>query len=264
MTKAFDPKAYLAQKAAEVPQAPAFDPQAYLAEKAQAAAPQVGGVETFFDNVNDATPGMRTASNVLAALGLSAFGPKAGARLTPQAAAELGMPQEQPRPGLVDNYRTIRDTHAARTEAGNQQNEGAALGGKLVGTALSLGAPLPKVSVGTGAAGRIASNALTGGAYGAANAVLNGKADLTRGEVGQLAKDVVGVNALRKAGKDWSEGKKLAAVLDVMGAGATGGLVTGGTLGGVVEGARAVGVGELLKKVATSQNQVLVQKGAAT
>lgn len=238
--KGFDPDAFLAETAAPTA---AFDPDAFLAKLEGKHTPAPGEVaeglkgsgSSFLHTAADALPLGRPVANALTALGLSAFGPKAGAKLTPQAAKELGMPQEAAQPGLVDNYRSARDVFSQRTAAGKEANPWASGAGTVAGTALSLLAPLPKAAVGTGAAGRIASNALTGGAYGALNAAVNGKADLTKGEVGQALKDVVGVEGLQQAGADWGEGKKLRALLDVMGAGGVGGALTGGALGGVTE-----------------------------
>jgi hypothetical protein len=62
---------------------------------------------------------------------------------------------------------------------------------------------------------------------------------LTKGEVGQVLGDAVGVNGLRQAGKDIGEGNYGRAALDVAGAGGLGGVVAGGVVGGIGEGIRS-------------------------
>jgi hypothetical protein len=263
----FDPAAYLAEKRAAAAAEPDFDPVAYLAEKRGAkAAPNVGVAETLLNSTGKALPGGHVLSNALTALGLSALGPKAGARLSPQAAAELNMPQEAAQPGYLENYRAARDRLAERTEAGSQQNKWASGIGTTLGTALSLAAPLPKVTVGGGVTGRILSNALTAGSYGALNGVLNGRADLTKGEGGQALKDAVGVEGLQRAAEDWKAGNKGRAALDVMGAGGLGGAVTGGALGAGMEGIRAVAspLAGALKSMAINQGRRVLTNGSGT
>lgn len=197
---------------------------------------QVGAGETFINRAAEALPTGRPLVNALTALGMKVFRPSAGARLTPQAAAELGVAQEAPTPGLLDEYRGAREDFNRRTEAGAEAHPYAAGAGTLAGTALSLAAPLPKVGIGGKAAGkglRVLNSALTAGGYGALNGVVNGKADLSRGEFGQAVKDAIGVDALKQAGQDFSEGHYGRAALDVLGAGAVGGTLAGGTLEGV-------------------------------
>lgn len=220
--------------------APAYDPSKGL--DIPASAPRgplsVGAGETFLNKTGEALPLGRQVSSSLGAMLLSALQPHHGVRLTPRAAAELGTAQEAPSPGLAENYRKIRDSIGERTEAGALQNPKAALAGTVLGTGLSLAAPLPKVSVGSGAAGRVLSNALTAGAYGAVNGAANSRGDLTKGEVGQVLKDAVGVEGLQRAAEDAKAGKYVRAALDVAGAGGLGGLVTGGVLGTAGELAR--------------------------
>lgn len=220
------------------------------------AVPSVGGGETFLNKAAEALPLGRPLVNALTALGMKALRPSAGARLTPQAAAELGMPQEAPTPGLAQEYRNARDAFAQRTAAGSEENKLAAAGGSLFGTGLSLLAPLPKVAIGgktAGAGARILNNALTAGGYGALNGVVNGRGDLTRGEVGQALKDAAGVDALAQAAEDAKAGHYGRAALDVMGAGGIGGALTGGALGSAVEGVKASGI---LPKAAAALRRV--------
>jgi hypothetical protein len=251
---------YLRLKAKAAAARPAEAPAA----APERAAPDVGVAETLLNSTGKALPGGHLLSNALTALGLSAFGPSAGARLTPQAAAELGMPQEAARPGFVDNYRTARDRLAERTAAGADQNKWASGIGTVIGTGLSLAAPLPRVTVGAGATGRILSNALTAGGYGALNGALNSRGDLTRGDVGQVLKDAVGVEGLQRAAAAAHEGRYGRAALDVMGAGGLGGAVTGGALGAGVEGLRAVAspLAGSIRAMALNQGRRVLTNGA--
>lgn len=273
MSEAFDPDKYLAAKAA---QPAAFNPDAYLAQVQGArAAPQVGGGETFVNKGVDALPTGRITTNILSTLALQA-GKALGAgsptvELTPQALAEakargMNVDQSDAIPGVMDTYRQQRDRFASRTEAGAEQNPLASGLGTATGTALSLLAPLPKASVGAGAGGRIASNALTGGAYGALNAATNGPADLTQGQVGQFARDALGVDALHQGWKDAKDGNIGRSLLDLMGAGGIGGLATGGVLGAGIEGARATGItgklGDALKRLAIDKGRKVLTNGA--
>lgn len=120
-----------------------------------------------------------------------------GVRFTPegeQAMAEQGTPVEQgEQPGMVEDYRRLRDTRRLRSAAGSQQNPKAGKAGAAVGTVASMLMPgAPTVRVGAGAttpagqvAGRLASAGLTGGAYGGLQGATEGDADLTEGEVEQ-------------------------------------------------------------------------------
>lgn len=168
----------------------ATDPWAALA--IQRTPPQVSPGETFANRGVNAIPLGNTLVNALVALRNRDKGERS--RLTPQARAELEAMGEQeiraPEPaGLLDTYRTVRDTRRERTEAGSQQNPRAAAAGTALGVVSSALAPLPKASVGGGLGGRLGSAALTGAGYGALDALEHGEADLTRGEFGQGAKD---------------------------------------------------------------------------
>lgn len=138
--------------------------------------------------IGRAAPGLSRAMSSLPVVGQFAPAADSDVRLTPQAKAEmerLGIAEETPTsdPSLVDTYREVRDRRAQRTEAGAQQNPWAARFGNALGLGLSLAAPLPKV--GTGLKGAVA----TGAGYGALHGLTEGKADLTRGEVGQALVD---------------------------------------------------------------------------
>lgn len=208
--------------------------------------PTVGSVETFLNRAANALPGGRPVVDALSALtmqasranllpdALSVQGERA--TLTPQARAELEAMGEtvQDVPGLVDDYRRLRDTRRIRTAAGSEQNPNAARAGTAAGIGLSIAAPLPKVTVGSGRAGRIGSAAATGAAYGALSGLTDGDADLTRGEVGQAARETL-------------EGA------------AAGGLI-GGAAGGAVEAAR--GLAGPLRNLAVRQTKQTIQGGS--
>lgn len=198
---------------------------------------RAGPLETFLNKTADALPlgrlGVNGASALMQqALRLGGHGQQS-ARLTPQAmeelragAGDMGAGErasllagpKDALPGLVQGYRDARQTYGERTAAGEADNPWAGRFGTGVGTALSLLAPLPKATVGSGAGGRIASNALTGGGYGVLNGAINGNADVSRGEIGQLLQD--------------------------MASGGVVGALTGGVLGGAVELGR-MGAGAL-------------------
>lgn len=282
MSEAFDPDAFLAATSAKDV---SFDPDAFLAEKAPTRTkPQVGAGETFLNKAGEALPAGRPLSMALATLfgqGAKALGVGSpGARLTPQAQAELDAgagdiaPAERtalragPRnalPGVLEMYRQLRDRAAERTAAGEEQNRLAGKAGTVFGTGLSIAAPfLPKASAGSGAAGRILSNALTGAGYGVVNGATNGRADLTKGEVGQFLKDAAGSEGLTQAAEDAKAGKYGRAALDVASSGGIGGGLTGGALGAVGEGVRAAArpLAESIKAGALSQGRRALLSGA--
>lgn len=197
--------------------------------------PQVGGGETFLNRAVNTLPLGRLTTDSISALVLQALRPEPGAVLTPQARAELaamGEQVEEPEaPGLVDDYRAVRDTRRLRTAAGSEQNPNAARAGTAAGIGLSILAPLPRATVGQGATGRIGSAALTGAGYGALSGATDGDADLTRGDVGGT-------------------------VLDTLQGGAVGGLIGAGT-GGLVEAARPLA--GALRRYAVEQGRKVIQ-----
>lgn len=152
-------------------------------------APEVGAGETFVNRAVGMIPGANRLTDAIAALALEA-GSSGGTRatITPEARAELQqMGEDVPEdPGLVDRYREVRDRRAERTEAGSQQNPWAGRAGALTGFGLSMFAPLPKAS-GTG----LGAAVKTGAGYGAFQGLTEGGADLTRGEFGAAAGDVL-------------------------------------------------------------------------
>lgn len=250
----FDPKAYLAKKRAAQPD---FDPKAYLASKGAKSAPEVGPGETALNDMADTLPVGRELVNALSAVGMQHLKHvegvgEPGARLTPQAKEEMRLrgievPEEKSAiPGLVDSYRQARDTRDVRTAAGDAQNPPAAMLGKVGGLALSLAAPLPKVAVGQGAAGRVLSNALTGAAYGGVNGAANSKGDLLKGEVGQVASDALGAGGIQDAYSAAKDGHVGDALLKLLGSGALGGGAAGGALGLASEGLRKSGVTQMV------------------
>lgn len=236
----FDPKAYLASKAAAAAPTSTFDPKAYLASKA----PTVGAAETWLNRAVNAIPFAKpltdanTAYVMQIAKALGAGEP--GVKLSPEQRAQLqamgeALPAEDAIPGVLESYRGARDTREARTAAGSAQNPVAAALGTGTGIGLSIAAPLPKATVGAGRTGRVLSNALTGAGYGAATGLTEGKADLTRGEMGQ-------------------------ALLDT----ATGGLLgggIGGLAGGVTELARPL-LQKALRGLAINRGRKVIQGGS--
>lgn len=177
--------------------------------------PEVGPKETFALRGAGAVPAGGLISDLLGTAimqGAKAVGVgKPGARLTPQAQAELyqmGLNEDEVRtpqstiPGPLDTYRRLRDTRKLRTTAGSEQNPWAGRAGATLGTVASVLAPLPSVRINPSAlraipsaaaaerTARILSGAATGGAYGGFNALTDGEADLTRGEVGKAAEEV--------------------------------------------------------------------------
>lgn len=161
--------------------------------------PKVGPGETFVNRATNALPLGRPAVDSLSALamqGARAFIGRNGAELTPQARAQLEAMGETPaeQPGLMDDYRHLRDTRDVRTDAGSEQNPWAGRLGTGTGVALSILAPGPK---GLGAAGRGAGAAATaarvalprvmaqGALLGGLQAFGDSRADLTRGDGGE-------------------------------------------------------------------------------
>jgi hypothetical protein len=170
--------------------------------------PEVGPKETYVnDTVNTLPLGRLITDSVGTAVmqGAKLLGTGTpSAKLTPQAQADLQKmgehydPNANGIPGVMDTYRSIRDTRALRTEAGEDQNPVAAAFGKGTGIALSVMAPLPKVAVGANAttkagmiAGRVMSAGLNGAGYGALSGLTDGKADLTRDQYADAVTDTL-------------------------------------------------------------------------
>jgi hypothetical protein len=204
----FDPDAYLAKKTAAA--APGFDPDAYLAKKMK---PQVGVGETFINQAVNWLPGGRplvdwSASGVLRqakaarALGEQMGLLNPGVQITPQARAEMQakgieIPEAPTEPGILDleAYRNIRDTRAARTEAGYEQNPWSGRAGTATGIGLTMLAPfLPKskAAAKSGLLGVTKAGAKTGALYGALSGATQGPSDLTRGDILGTIGDVLG------------------------------------------------------------------------
>lgn len=201
--------------------------------------PQVGAGETFALRGAQALPAGGLLSDLLSTGAYLALRPTPGVVIPEAAKAELaamGVQVEEPKEeGAVDAYRDIRDTRRLRTAAGSQQNPNAARAGTALGIGATIAAPfLPKVNVGSGASGRIASAALTGGAYGALSGLTDGEADLTMGDVSGAMRDT-------------AEGAAFGAAL-------------GGAAGGAAEGIRpAAGA---LRRFATEQARRTIQGGS--
>jgi hypothetical protein len=228
-TAPFDPDAYLKARQS-------FDPDKYLS-KAVSPPPSVDPGETFVGRGVQAIPLGGPLSDVLAATLLqSARSRHSRATLTKEAKSELEAMGETVPEGVsfLDEYRDVRDRRKERTEAGAEQNPKAAMAGTATGVAASIFAPLPKATVGSGAKGRLLSASLTGAAYGAENALSNGEADLTRGEVPTAAKEA-------------TQGALLGAGLGLVG-------------GAVGEGARYAA--PLFRRVALQQGKQHLQGGS--
>lgn len=232
--------------------------------------PQVGGLETLINRAVDVVPLLRPTSNLLttqlvrgrdALMGLD----QPGVRLTPQAKAELeaaGISTENKSPSFIESYRKVRDTTKERTEAGSEQNPwwGRAGTGLGIGTTLLMAGGLPAVNVGTGALGRVGSAALTGTGYGGLFGATHGPADLTKGEIGQFANDVIGIDGLRRTYQSAKEGRPGATLLNLMGSGGVGGGVTGGILAGGAEALRPLA--EPLRRFAVDKGRKAIQGGS--
>jgi hypothetical protein len=233
---------------------------------AQPAMPRVGAGETALNASVNALPLGKPVVDALSGGLLHALRPSpSGVALTPNARGEMaaqGIPLQEapPAPGLLDDYRAIRDARTQRDAAGSQQHPLAHALGTAGGIGLSLLAPLPKATVGAGMLGRIGSGALTAGAYGGVNALANGPADLTRGDVGQALSDVAGVEGFKQALQHGREGRYGRAALDVMGAGAPGAMLTGGALSAAAEGARPLA--GALRNLAINQGRRVLTNGA--
>ncbi len=264
----FDPAAFLADVSAKAP----FDPKAFLAAVEPPAPPantppQVGGWETYFNTGSDAVPFGRVVSNLLSTgvmQGAKALGVGGGgARLTPQARAQLEAMGEHPAPdqnaipGPLDTYRQVRGEREARTEAGKAQNPTAALLGTGTGLALSLAAPLPSFAPGATMGSRLLAGVGTGAGYGAALGLANGKADISRGEFGQAANDAVGLDGIKNAAQSFKSGNYGTSLLDLLGSGGIGGGIGGGLVSGAIEAARP-GAG-LLRSLSRKQGRSAIQ-----
>lgn len=224
--------------------------QAQIEPDIQEAAPQVGWKEALVNATTDAIPfgrplvnlGSTAALQVAKALGVG----EPQNLLTDKAKAELaerGMDVPESRsaiPGPLDTYRQVRDERNERIGAGWDQQKWASRAGTGLGIGLSLLAPFPKAKPGIGALGRLKTGAATGGIYGAIQGATHGKADLTRGEFGQFAKDVLGVDGIKRAAEEFGAGNYGRAALQFLGAGALGGAGGGLAAGGLVEGLRPV------------------------
>src|SRR3990167_2443256 len=85
--------------------------------------------------------------------------------------------------GILEDYRKARDEERAKTTEAESVNPKSYLGGQITGGVATASIP------GAGAA-TLGRAAALGAGYGAASALGESGADITRGEVGQAAKDV--------------------------------------------------------------------------
>lgn len=238
----------------------------------------VGVAETYFTHGANALPLGKPIVDI-ATTALAAPFVGAGAELTPQARAELeAMGEAPPEHGIMDTYRSIRDAGERRAEVGAAQNPIAAGAGPLTAIAASFLADKSKASnlfsksvqsvaapfsvdVGSGPAGRIASGALTGMGYGGLVGTTHSKGDLTKGEVGQVARDAVGVDGLRRAFQEARNGNYGKAFLNLVGAGGVGGGVIGLGASAAVEAARRPLAGAL-ERLAIAKGRKVLTNGA--
>jgi hypothetical protein len=152
-------------------------------------APKVGEGETFVNKAVNMVPLGGLLTDLGTTVAMLAARPSPGARLTPQALAELRRRGEtvETQPGPIDTYRQLRDVRRARTEAGEEQNPMTALAGSGTGFGLSMLAPGPKFTPKGGAdAGllsRMWAGAKTGGAYGGVAGLTSGDADTAAGDI---------------------------------------------------------------------------------
>jgi hypothetical protein len=222
----------------------------------------VGGAETYVNDAVDMLPGGRPLVNSLSA-GLVKLLTPSRARLG-KAALDAGGKQSEAAPGLVDTYRNVRGAEAMREARGDADNPMAALAGKGTGLALSLLAPLPKFTAGAGAGplGKLLATGGTALGYGALNALTNGRADLTKGEVGQALEDLKGTEGLAASKEDFKAGNYGRAALDFAGAGIPGALGTAGAISAVAPIAGKVGGAALRRLVKpTDDARALMDKG---
>lgn len=201
-------------------------------------APTVGPGETFINSAANAIPLGKQAVDVVSADLLQRLRPEPGARFGPAALA-AGLKDPEPA-SFTDTYRDLRDTREGRSAAGSAQNPWSSRLGTATGIGLSLAAPVPKVAVGSGASGRLASNLLTGGAYTGVNSLANGKADWTRGELGQAVTDFSGADQIQEAINQAGSGNYGRAALSALSAGPLGGVAAGGLASAIPEGVRAI------------------------
>lgn len=157
-------------------------------------APKVGAGETFINRAVNMVPvggrvvdaGSGTIINQLS---------QPSVHLTDDAKAAIEARGEKVPDGesLLQSYRNARDTRAMRTAAGEEQNPLVAKLGTGAGLLLSMLAPFPsfKSAPGAGALGKIGTAGLNGLGYGMLGGLTEGAADLTKGEFGQGAIDML-------------------------------------------------------------------------
>lgn len=136
-----------------------------------------------------------------------------------------------PGKGFWDRYLQYRQSEKDRNDQAANQNPvsfyGSGAAG-LVGGAIVGGAGLSKI----GLAGSALRNTAGAGAYGAASSLANGNADLVGGEYKKALSETSGYEGMKNAYEDVSSGHPLNATLDVLGAGALGGMAAHGALYG--------------------------------
>lgn len=211
-------------------------------------APKVSAQEHLVNRLSDTVPLARPVTNILSTAVMQAAKAKGigyPTAIIPEAAqkemAERGIPVPVMRGQIgepLESYRDVRDAREVLMDEGAKQNPVADILGLIGGLGLSVGAPTPTVSVGTGPGGRLASGTLSGAAYGGLMSGTHGRADLTKGEVGKFAAEVVGVPQLKRALEAAKRGEYGDAALEALGAGVLGGGVGGAVISGGIEAAK--------------------------
>lgn len=212
-----------------------------VAPPAQAAPPQVGKGETFVNTFSNMLPAGKQAVDAISAGIVRAARPERGARLGPAALAAGA--QEPAQPDYIDTYRDMRDTRERRTAAGEAQNPWTAGAAKGLGLAASIyagGKLLPTTGAAASPGARLLANLKTSAGVQGVNSLLNGKADWTRGELGQAIEDFSGANQVQEAINQAQGGHYLTSALNALSAGPLGGVVAGGVASALPEAVRAV------------------------
>ncbi len=230
-------------------------------------APKVGPVETYLRRTWDTLPGARPFWNAAGAAAKKAALEyySSDVRLSDGVKSEMraaGMPDPDQEPGFVETYRETRDDNLRRMDAGSEQNPWSGRLGTATGIGMMLAAPLPKFvpPAGSSALARVGAASATGGGYGMFYGATHGPADLTKGEVGQFSRDVLGVDGLVRAKEELDKGNKFRSLLEFAGAGGAGGAGVGALLAGVAEIARpAAG---LIKRSAVGTGRRVLQGGS--
>lgn len=99
---------------------------------------------------------------------------------------------EEDKQGLLDIYRQARDAERERQKKLEEAHPGTTLAGEIAGGLATAPLMMGKAAQGLGTASKIGKAAVEGAKAGAAYGAGMSEADLTKGDVGQFAKDVAG------------------------------------------------------------------------